>query len=228
MQKRSRYGILGGTFDPPHIGHLALAQEVYVRLALDRVWFMPAGTPPHKAGREISPASHRRAMVECAIAGDSRFGLLTTELERAGPSYTSETLSHLHQQWGSSTAITLILGWDMLVYLPNWHDPAGVIAAVDQIAAVHRPGFEAQAAELERLEALLPGLTQRLVVLPAPQLDIAATSIRERVALGLPIRYLVPDAVCHYIEGQRLYQVHRSADDIPAAMDDNRDDGNKG
>lgn len=205
MQKQSHYGILGGTFDPPHIGHLALAQEVYVRLALDRVWFMPAGTPPHKGGREISASSHRRAMVELAIAGDPRFGLLGIELERTGPSYTSETLNLLRQQWGSSTAITLILGWDMLVYLPKWHDPAGVIAAVDQIAAVHRPGIEAQPSELERLEKLLPELTQRLVVLPAPQLDIAATSIRERVASGLPIRYLVPDAVCRYIEDQRLY-----------------------
>lgn len=228
MQKRPHYGILGGTFDPPHIGHLALAQEVYVRLALDRVWFMPAGTPPHKAGREISPAPHRRAMIERAISDDPRFGLLTIELERAGPSYTSETLGILRQRWEPSAAITLILGWDMLAYLPKWHDPVGVIAAVDQIAAVHRPGFEAQPAELEQLEAQLPGLTQRLIVLPAPQLDIAATSIRERVALGLPIRYLVPDAVCHYIEEQQLYQVHRSTDDRRDAMVDNRDVVNKG
>lgn len=203
--KRPRYGILGGTFDPPHIGHLALAQEVYVRLALDCVWFMPAGTPPHKAGREISAASHRRAMVERAITDDHRFGLLTIELDRAGPSYTAETLHLLRQQWGMSTAITLILGWDMLMYLPKWYDPAGVIAEIDQIAAVHRPGFEVQPTELERLELLVPGLLQRLVVLPAPQLDIAATSLRERVASGMPIRYLVPDAVCHYIEDQRLY-----------------------
>ncbi|MGZ3672987.1 MAG: nicotinate-nucleotide adenylyltransferase [Ktedonobacterales bacterium] len=228
MQKRSHYGILGGTFDPPHIGHLAIAQEAYVRLGLDRVWFMPAGTPPHKAGSEISPASHRRAMVELAIADDPRFGLLTVELERAGPSYTAETLNLLRRQWGSSTAITLILGWDMLTYLPKWHDPEGVIAAVDQIAAVHRPGFEAQPSEVERLEAQLPGLTQHLVVLPAPQLDIAGTSLRERVEVGLPIRYLVPDAVCRYIEEHRLYQVHRSADDIRNAIVDNTSKVNEG
>lgn len=228
MQKRPHYGILGGTFDPPHIGHLALAQEVYVRLGLDRVWFMPAGTPPHKSGREISASSHRRAMVERAIAGDPRFDLLTVELERTGPSYTVETLRLLREQWGASTAITLILGWDMLTYLPKWHDPAGVIAAVDQIAAVHRPGFEAQPGELEQLGALLPGLLKRLVVLPAPQLDIAATSLRERVESGLPIRYLVPDAVCHYIEQHELYQVHRSADDDHNSIDDNRDVINKG
>lgn len=228
MQKRPHYGILGGTFDPPHIGHLALAQEVYVRLGLDRVWFMPAGTPPHKSGRGISAASHRRAMVERAIADDPRFDLLTVEIEREGPSYTVETLRLLREQWGASTAITLILGWDMLTYLPKWHDPAGVIAAVDQIAAVHRPGFEAVPDELEQLDALLPGLIKRLVVLPAPQLDIAATSLRERVESGLPIRYLVPDAVCRYIEQHQLYQVHRSADDVHDSIDDNRDAINKG
>lgn len=206
MQKRPHYGILGGTFDPPHIGHLALAQEVYVRLGLDRVWFMPAGVPPHKAGREISSSQHRRAMVELAIDGDERFGLLTTELDREGPSYTADTLRLLREQWGASTALTLILGWDMLAYLPQWHDPAGVIASVDQIAAVHRPGFDVQPEELDRLELLLPGLAQRLVVLPAPQLDIAATSLRERVASSLPIRYLVPDAVRRYIEEQGLYR----------------------
>lgn len=228
MQKRPHYGILGGTFDPPHIGHLALAQEVYVRLGLDRVWFMPAGTPPHKPGREISSASDRRAMVECAIADDPRFGLLTIELERTGPSYTVDTLRLLRQQWGTSTAITFIMGWDMLAYLPKWHDPAGVIAAVDQIVAVHRPGFEAQPDELKRLGAQLPGLLERLVVLPAPQLDIAATSLRERVESGLPIRYLVPEAVCSYIEQHQLYQVHRFADDVRDSMDDNENVINKG
>src|SRR6185312_16181246 len=84
----ARYGILGGTFDPPHLGHLVLAQEVFARLRLDRVWFVPTGSPPHKAGQRITAADHRRAMVELAIAGDARFALSAVELERAGPSYT--------------------------------------------------------------------------------------------------------------------------------------------
>src|SRR5579885_3857444 len=138
----ARYGILGGTFDPPHLGHLVLAQEAFARLRLDRVWFVPTGSPPHKVGRQISAVEHRRAMVELAIAGDARFALSTVELERAGLSYTLDTLRQLRTRWGD-VRITLVLGWDMVLYLPFWHDPRGVIAATDEIAAVHRPGFDA-------------------------------------------------------------------------------------
>jgi len=216
MHAPLRYGILGGTFDPPHIGHLALAQEAYARLGLDRVWFIPTGTPPHKAGRPISSGADRRAMVELAIAGDERFALSTIELKRPGPSYTVETLHTLRAQWcGADNAggnndgevwIGFLVGWDMLASLPEWHDPSGVLAALDGLIAAHRPGFTADDAELDRLEAQLPGLRKRLTLLPAPQLDLAATSLRERVAAGLPIRYLAPDAVCAYIEEHRLYR----------------------
>lgn len=200
-----RYGILGGTFDPPHIGHLALAQEVFVRLRLDCVWFVPAGSPPHKAGRPISAAEHRRAMVELAIADDPRFALSTVELDREGPSYTSETLIELRRQWGERVWMAFAFGWDMLLYLPEWHEPEHVIAALDCLAAVHRPGTSTQVGELDPLEARLPGLREKLVVLPSPQLEISASELRERVASGLPIRYLVPDTVCRYIEEHGLY-----------------------
>src|SRR5262245_40718520 len=100
MQNVRRYGILGGTFDPPHIGHLALAQEAHARLHLDRVWFLPAGVPPHKPGRPISPGAERAAMVQLAIAADDRFALSALELERAGPSYTVRTLELLREAWG--------------------------------------------------------------------------------------------------------------------------------
>ena len=206
MPKEPVYGILGGTFDPPHLGHLALAQEVYTRLALDRVWFVPAGQPPHKAGHEVSPAGDRRAMVELAIAGDSRFGLSTVELERAGPSYTSQTLELLRAEWGDAARMVLILGWDMLAYLPHWHEPEQVVARADQIAAVHRPGVAAPEGELARLDALLPGLAQKLVVLPAPRLEIASSELRARVADGLPVRYLTPAAVADYIALRGLYR----------------------
>ena len=201
-----RYGILGGTFDPPHVGHLALAQEVYVRLRLDRVWFVPAGSPPHKAGRPMSSAVHRRAMVELAIAGDPRFALSAVELERSGLSYTSDTLATLRQEWGERAWMAFAFGWDMLLYLPEWHEPERVVASLDCLAAVHRPGTSTQSDELNALEARLPGLREKLTVLSSPQLDISASELRERVASGLPIRYLVPDAVCRYIEEQRLYR----------------------
>lgn len=205
MHKRPRYGILGGTFDPPHIGHLTLAQEAYARLALDRVWFIPAGSPPHKSGRAISAGAQRRAMVARAIADDARFALSDIELDRAGPSYTVETLRLLHATWGADAWLCLIVGWDMLAYLPQWHDPAGVVAQVDQVAAAHRPGFVVEPGDVTALESQVPGLTQRLTLLPAPQFELAASAIRERVATGLPIRYLVPDAVRQYIEEQGLY-----------------------
>lgn len=205
-----RYGILGGTFDPPHVGHLVLAQEVFVRLRLDRVWFVPAGAPPHKSGRVISAAEHRRAMVELAIAGDPRFALSTVELDRNGPSYTSDTLMALRGEWGEQAWMAFAFGWDMLLYLPQWHEPERVVSALDCLAAFHRPGTSTQAGELDALETRLPGLREKLEVLPSPQLEISASSLRERVASGLPIRYLVPDAVDRYIEDHGLYRLERA------------------
>ena len=205
VRTSTRYGILGGTFDPPHLGHLVLAQEVYTRLGLDCVWFVPTGTPPHKAGRPVTTAAHRAAMVELAIAGDARFALSSVELSRSGPSYTVETLPRLRDQWGTESWLCFIMGWDMLIDLPDWHDAPGLLAALDAIAVVHRPGFEVDEHVVERLETDLPGLREKLRLVPAPQLDLAATTLRERVASGLPITYLVPEPVRQYIEEQRLY-----------------------
>ena len=207
-----RYGILGGTFDPPHLAHLVVAQEVYVRLALDRVWFLPAGEPPHKPGRAISAAADRLAMVERAIAADDRFAVSTVELERPGPSYTVDTLRELRAVWGANAWIVLILGWDMLEYLPNWHDAAGVIAGADQIAAMHRPGFAADDSDIATLEDQLPGLRAKLAFVPGPQLAISGTEIRARMAQKLPVRYLTPDAVASYIEMRSLYRVESDGD----------------
>ncbi|MFI5272858.1 MAG: nicotinate-nucleotide adenylyltransferase [Ktedonobacterales bacterium] len=206
MRTGPGYGILGGTFDPPHLGHLTLAQEVYTRLALDRVWFVPAARPPHKAGHAISPAADRRAMVELAIADDQRFGLSTVELERRGPSYTADTVRLLRAEWGPAARMVLILGWDMLVYLPQWHAPEAVLAGIDQLAAVHRPGVPQPSGEVTRLEALLPGLKEKLIVLPAPLLDVSSSELRARVAADLPVRYLTPEAVGEYIALRGLYR----------------------
>jgi nicotinate-nucleotide adenylyltransferase len=150
-------------------------------------------------------------MTAAAIAGDARFALSRIELERAGPSYTVETLRLLRERWGAEATIVLILGWDMLASLPTWHDAAGVVARTDQLAAAHRPGFPPGEHELEELEAQLPGLGAKLTLIPAPQIDLAATTIRERVALTLPIRYLIPDAVREYIEREELYRDRASA-----------------
>ncbi|HEX8996695.1 MAG TPA: nicotinate-nucleotide adenylyltransferase [Ktedonobacterales bacterium] len=203
-----RYGILGGTFDPPHIGHLALAQEAHARLQLDRVWFTPAASPPHKYGQPISDAADRRAMVELAIAEDDRFGLETVDLDRPGPSFTVETLRLLRERWGASAWMGFIVGWDMLQSLPDWHDPAGVLAALDAVIATPRPGFSQPDADDEALASLerrLPGVRARLRLLPAPQLDISSSDLRERVTQGLPVRYLTPEPVRSYISRRGLY-----------------------
>jgi nicotinate-nucleotide adenylyltransferase len=210
MPGRKRYGILGGTFDPPHIGHLILAQEAHVRLGLDRVWFIPTGVSPHKLGQPVTPAFHRVAMLERALADDDRFALLTLEIERLGPSYTVDTLRALRTQWGLEVEIALILGWDMLLYLPQWRDPAGVIVSVDEIVAVHRPGADSSDA-LDDVYERLPDLRGKLRTLAFPQLDISSTEIRERVAQGLPVRYLVSDVVSGYISAQELYTHDSSA-----------------
>jgi nicotinate-nucleotide adenylyltransferase len=182
-------------------------------LALDRVWFVPAGIPPHKPDQVITAGDHRRTMVELAIAGDEGFALSAIELERAGPSYTAETLRELRAVWGPHVEMLFVLGWDMLLYLPFWHDVPGVLAAVDRLVAVHRPGFAGDDAALADLEARIPGLRAKLVLAPAPQLEISATMLRERVARGLPIRYLVPDPVHHYIAEQGLYRTPSIAAD---------------
>jgi len=209
MRAGVRYGILGGTFDPPHIGHLALAQEAYARLQLDRVWFAPAASPPHKRGLPISPAADRRAMVELAIAGDERFGLDTVDLDWPGPAYTVETLARLRARWGETVWIGFIVGWDMLLSLPTWREPAQTLAALDALIAARRPRYtqpEDDEETLADLERRLPGVRARLEILPAPQLAISSSELRARVAQGLPVRYLTPDPVCTYMSSRGLYR----------------------
>lgn len=206
MRKTPRYGILGGTFDPPHIGHLALAQEACARLGLDRVWFVPAGSPPHKPGKPMSAPIDRAAMVERAIAGDNRFALSTIELGLSGPSYTERTLRLLREQWGADSWLGFIMGWDMLTYLPNWRNPPAIVAAVDAIVASQRPGYSASDEDIAAISGAVPGLAEKLIVLPGPLLDVSATGIRDRVASGLPVKYLVSDPVRSYIEDRDLYR----------------------
>jgi nicotinate-nucleotide adenylyltransferase len=209
-----RIGVFGGTFDPIHLAHLVIAQEALTRLHLDRVLFVPTGHPPHKPHQYISPPGQRRAMVERAVAEDSRFALSTVELDRPGPSYTVDTLAELRATWNGPIELFLILGGDMVHDLPQWHDPAGIVRQVAGIIAIQRPGFAFTPDVLEHLERQVAGLSTRLLPIEAPQLAISATMIRRRVARFLPVRYLVPDAVADYIEAQGLYR-HTSDDAAP-------------
>ncbi len=197
-----RIGILGGTFDPIHYGHLILAEEARVRLQLDRVLFVPAKEPPHKLEQPCSPAADRLQMVELAIAGNPGFQSSPVDLERPGPSYTVDTLGALQVALGPEAELYFLMGLDSLANLLTWRRPADIVARARLVVA-NRPGYEA---DLGALEATLPGISARTHFLETPEIGIAACDLRRRVAEGLPIRYQLPADVERYIYAHGLYR----------------------
>ena len=196
----SRIGILGGTFDPIHIGHLAIAEDVRVTLQLDRVLFVPAAQQPFKRERIVASAADRLAMVERACAENTTFTASPVEIARAGISYTVTTLETLTATLDGE--VFFILGADALAELPRWHQ-ANRLSELAHFVTVKRPGFTLA---VEQLRAALPGFDQRLTVLDGPRLDISSSEIRERAALGRSLRYLVPDSVIDYLSQHNLYR----------------------
>jgi len=195
---------MGGTFDPIHIGHLAAAEEVRETLGLERVLFVPAGDPPHRAA--AAPAADRLAMVELAIAGNRCFEASRVEIDRSGPSWTTDTLELLgaaERHAGGIPDLTLILSAESLRGVPTWHEPARLFGLA-RIAVVPRGGLDAP--DDAWLDQHVPGVPARIVRLSGPRLRLSATDIRGRVAAGRSIRYLVPDAVIGYIGDHGLYQ----------------------
>jgi len=195
-------GVLGGTFDPIHVGHLVLAEETRTRLNLALTLFVPAGQPWLKVSTPISAVEHRVEMVCLALADSSYFKLSTVEVERTGPSYAVDTIAELRAQLGDEDELFFILGWDSLAELPQWREPLRLIKMC-RLVAVPRVGHAAP--DLNSLEAIIPGLSQRLTLLDAPEIDISASVIRDRVARGLSIRHLVPEPVERYIRQHKLY-----------------------
>ena len=196
----TRIGILGGTFDPIHVGHLAIAEEVRVTLSLDRVLFVPAAYQPLKAHRPGADAHHRLAMVRLACATNDFFSVSDVEITRPGPSYTVTTLQSLHDM--NMGALFFILGADALQDLPRWREAAR-IPELTSMVAVQRPGTMLH---IEPLFAKLPMLRERLATVEGPRLDISSSELRQRVIDGRPLRYLVPDAVAAYIAEHGLYR----------------------
>ncbi len=192
-----RVGLLGGTFDPPHYGHLVAAQEVAWRLELDRVLFLPARQNPLKEDL-TSPAGERLEMVRLAIEGDSRFELSRVDVDRPPPSYTADLLRVLHRP---DQELYFIVGADILPELERWRSP-GEILRLARLAVVNRPG--APPPELA-LQFLRPGARERVDLVEMPGVAIASRELRQRVADGRPIRYLTPPAVERYITEHRLY-----------------------
>ncbi len=197
-----RLGIFGGTFDPIHHGHLVAAQEVHHQLALDRVLFLPAGSPPHKPNGPILPIHHRLRMVELAIAGKPCFAISQVDVDRPGLSYTVDSLRLLRAEWGPEPTFFFIAGADSLADIVTWYQPQRLIELCE-LAVVERPGSEV---DLPRLEKHLPGLAERIHWVQMPHLEISASDLRARVREGRPISYLVPAAVETYIQEEQLYR----------------------
>jgi len=197
-----KIGVLGGTFDPVHNGHLIIAEEARLRLGLSQVIFVPAGEPWLKTHRNISPGEHRLAMIELAIAYNPAFRASSADLARPGLSYTVDTLTDLNRELGEEANLCFILGLDALAELPTWKEPEKIIAMC-QLVGAKRPGC--RDVDLKPLERGVPGISQRVTILDNPLIDISSSVVRDRVAKGLPIAELVPDAVARYIMEKGLY-----------------------
>ncbi len=196
-----RIGILGGTFDPVHLGHLILAEQCREQASLDEVWFVPAGTPPHKQQQTISPAADRIAMLELATAGHAQFLVSDIEIKRQGTSYTVETLASLASE-DDSRELFLLLGADMLEDLPNWREPERILELA-QLIAVNRGRQPASIPE--SLQSRYPQAEARIQYAEMPAVAISATDLRERARKGRSLRYMTPRAVECYIHQKRLY-----------------------
>jgi nicotinate-nucleotide adenylyltransferase len=195
-----RIGILGGTFNPPHLGHLVAAQEAYRELTLEQVVLIPAGIPPHKPVDDEPGPEHRLELCRLAVGGDERFAVSDLELRRDGPSFTVDTLKLLRTQ-SPSDDLFLILGGDIAAGLPKWHEPERVLELAT-VAIAKRRGT-AKAAVQDALTQLKGG--ERARFFEMPRIGISSTMVRRRVRAGQPIRYFVPDGVMHYIETHGLY-----------------------
>ncbi|MBS4209041.1 nicotinate-nucleotide adenylyltransferase [Bacillus sp. FJAT-50079] len=188
---KKNIGILGGTFDPPHLGHLIIANEVMHKLQLDEIHFMPNQEPPHKERVSGTTAKERVAMLERAIAGNDQFFIETLELNRTGPSYTIDTIKIL-QEMHPNHQYHFIIGADMVEYLPNWYGIDELIHMIDFIG-VRRPGYAMKSA-------------YSVTEVSIPQIDISSTVIRSRLKHGDSVKYLLPDRVIEYIKESGLYE----------------------
>ena len=194
-------GILGGTFDPIHTGHLILAEEARVQLRLNEVIFIPAGQPWLKAGRSIASAFHRVEMVRRAIADKPYFELCTLEVEGSGPSYTVDTLMALRELRGAEADFFFILGHDILADLPLWKEPNRLIQICHLVVAPRL----SPSTDLDALEESIPGIKNNIIELDMPVIEISSSAIRQCLAKGLSISHLVPERVEKYIAEQKLY-----------------------
>lgn len=199
---RKQIGLFGGTFDPPHLGHLILASEAYSQLKLDRLLWILTPEPPHKQDQAITSTTHRLAMVKLAIEGNPNFELSRIELDRPGPHYTLDTIDLIADKFPDAD-ITPIIGGDSLRDLPKWNRPRELLQACHWVGVMRRPGEQEN---LEALENELPGISSKVHYVDAPLLEIASREIRNRIGEGKPYQYYLHPAVYKYILENHLYQ----------------------
>lgn len=195
-ESSSKVGILGGTFNPPHIAHLIVAETVRDNLKLDKILFVPAATPPHKLNVEIIPAGQRLQMVKLAVRNNPVFEVSDVELRRRGPSFTIDTLTDLKRKFPKEDYYFL-LGIDLLIEFNTWKNPDRILEECT-LVAMNRPGFDMGKVDKE--------LLRKVEVVSVPNIDISSTSIRRLVKSGKSIRYLVPDEVEKYVRENSIYQ----------------------
>ncbi len=203
-----RLGVFGGTFDPPHIGHLILAEEALTQLKLDRVLWLLTPDPPHKSNRKITPVEKRVEMLRLALEGEPRFELSFEDLLRPKPHYAVDTMLILRQGQPGFRWVYL-MGGDSLSDLPSWVRPVEFVQACDEIGVMLRPG---RSVDLDALELVLPGIKAKVRFIQAPLLEVSSTLLREKIAKGAAYRYYLLPSVYSYIKSQPLYQRVGNAD----------------
>ena len=197
-----RMGIFGGTFDPPHVGHLILAMEAFDQLHLDKVLWVLTPNPPHKIGKEITSTEIRLEMVEASIGDDPAFQLSRVDIDRPGPHYMRDTVDLLRLEFPAASLVFL-MGGDSLRDLPTWHEPVDFVRSCDHLGVMHRVG---EKINLDLLEKKIPGISHKVEFIEAPILEISSQKVRQLVSLGKPYRYYLLPSVFEIIQSKGLYR----------------------
>jgi len=198
-----RIGIFGGTFDPPHLAHLILADEACSQIRLEQILWVLTPDPPHKHGKSITPLADRLAMVQSAVANNPAFELSRVEIDRPAPYYALDTMRLLHQQYPGAELVYL-MGGDSLRNLPMWHQPRAFVEACHSLGVMLRPEVKV---DLPALEAQIPGVSAKVCVIQTPLIEISASQIRKRVSQGGSFRYYLPQGVYDIIQDRGLYRL---------------------
>jgi nicotinate-nucleotide adenylyltransferase len=209
----ARIGLLGGTFNPPHLGHLVCAAEAYEQLGLDKVLLVPVNEPPHKAAEADPGVDHRVEMCRRAVAGDDRLAVSRVEADVPGRSYTVDTLRRLHDR-RPEDELTFILGGDQARDVPAWREPEAILALATLGVAERE---DVKRADITETLCSVEGARGRVTFFDMPRIDLSSSLIRRRVAQGRPVRYLVTDPVAEYIAAEGIYGELHSADRLPEA-----------